>query len=147
MGALLSRREFLGAGTAMLYTALVRPEVDAAGKGIGKNLTALLQNYSFGDQNENSLDKRTLSTLLAGKSYILAFGFNECPACTTIGQNLKAIQDGLFARGIKDIPIVIVNVLPEEDKKNAKDYFIRYCDGGEIRPKIGIDKSGKEIGE
>ena len=67
---------------------------------------------------------------LKGKQYILVEGYNGCQFCSKISRNLAKIRKALDDAGKSDIPIVVINVKPETDAANVKEYAEAYAEVG-----------------
>lgn len=67
---------------------------------------------------------------LKGKSYVLVEGYNGCQFCSKISRNLAKIRKALDNAGKSDVPIVVINVKPETDAANVKEYAQAYVNVG-----------------
>lgn len=124
----ITRRNFLGisaTGAAAVATGSWQDTVSAQETGI--NYTQKLSKYPVKDQYGKNFNWDTLKN----KPYILAFGYNGCQYCDIIGNNLGKIRESLQGDDtLKDVPIVVVNIHPTEDLKDAKGYVANYHEIG-----------------
>ncbi len=120
-----SRRDFLRtASGAALAAALgacggepqepVKPKPKPATKK-----ESIFSGIALTDQHGKPFDPAQLEQAL------VLFGYGGCPMCQNISDSVAAIQDKLLAEG-KQVPIVVVSVQPEEDKKDLKTYVASY---------------------
>lgn len=81
---------------------------------------------------------------LKGKPYILVTGRNQCPYCAKVGTNLAAIRKKIGP----DIPVVVVDILPQDDKPKIAEYYVLYRrnsmnpSAGAIFTQSGTQKNG-----
>jgi len=97
----------------------------------GENMSQILGNAEYGLKTGEAAAFNPAS--FAGKPYILIQGYNGCPFCDQITQNVSKIHKALEASEhpqLKNIPIVIVNVKPETDRANAIAYKARIASTG-----------------
>ena len=122
--SLSTRRHFLKTFTAgSLASALT-----AKGQSVDTPISSKLSQH-IDDSWHDQYDKPFKMTSLSGKPYVLIFGYNGCQYCNMISQNLaklRAVDDSK----VQDVPIVVVNVTPETDRKDRRDYVAGYYANG-----------------
>lgn len=67
---------------------------------------------------------------LAKGQCIVLFGYGNCPVCAEITKTVAATQKKLLAKGMNDVPIVVVSVQPEKDRDNMAFYISGYHQAG-----------------
>jgi cytochrome oxidase Cu insertion factor (SCO1/SenC/PrrC family) len=140
-----SRRKFLETALAGSAATLLAPKESWA-QGVQSDLDNIFGRVKLTDQHGGDFQPEKL---FADKPVIFIFGFNDCDLCGTedkitsvskenpgIADSITAMQKALKAKG-KDIPIVLVDVLPTVDRgrlpsspNNAKDHVKAYVDKG-----------------
>ncbi len=130
----MSRRNFLKTSAIVAAGIGLAPH-EVFAQQAGQNTTTIISNKDYGlkyakDSNAKPEDLVAFDPAekLKGKPYILVEGYAGCQFCNKIGVNLGKIRKALDAAGKSDIPIVVVNVMPETDAANVKDYAQAYVD-------------------
>ena len=122
-----SRRHFLrtvalgGGGYAL---SLGRSDGQTVDMPISTKLSSHI-NEHWQDQYGKSFKMDSLEK----KPYVLIFGYNGCQYCNLISQNLarlRAVDDSK----VQDVPVVVVNVTPDVDRKDSRDYVAGYYANG-----------------
>jgi len=129
-----TRRDFLRtAGVAAAGYAGLVPSGVVRAQAVDDNITQKLKvaiDEKWLDQYDKPVDVNTL----AGKPYILLFGYKGCNYCNQISQNLAQIKKEGGA-ALENIPVVLVNVTlegdktqsePDPDRNNKRDYVAGY---------------------
>lgn len=132
----LNRRQFLQT-TATAAAGAVLPEVAWAQRaGTGINITDILASKPLDDQYGQPFKPQTT---LKGRPYLLVQGFLHCPGqCLRIRTNLGIVRRALEeqasaleaarkpkeAEALRNIPIVWVNVNPDDDRKEPEACLI-----------------------
>ena len=116
----MSRRDFLR--TAAFATAAAALPVEALAQSKDTDISIELANakyeFEYSPSGKGGDFKKFDPSFLKDKPYILITGRNECQYCAKIGANLTAIRKKVG----NDIPVVVVNILPETDKKDVAEY-------------------------
>ncbi|MFO0388935.1 MAG: SCO family protein [Alphaproteobacteria bacterium] len=84
-----------------------------------KKDAGVFKDISFTDQHGKAFKPEELEQSL------VVFGYGGCPMCQKITDSVAAIQAKLLADD-KKIPIVVISVQPDEDKKDLKTYIASY---------------------
>jgi cytochrome oxidase Cu insertion factor (SCO1/SenC/PrrC family) len=115
----VSRRDFLRTGAAALGYSALAPKGQLKAQAVDDSITPVLKrniNKQWVDQYAKPFDVNSL----AGKPYVLIFGFNGCQYCNLISQNLARLRESQ-SDAVQHLPIVVVNVTPETDRANTAD--------------------------
>ncbi len=102
----------------------------------GQNTSSIIANKDYGLEYATSAQGKAEDfkafdpATLKGKPYILVQGYNGCQFCSLISQNLSKIRKELDQNGAADVPIVVINVKPESDRYDVKEYAQAYVDVG-----------------
>lgn len=130
----VSRRDFLKtAGAAAAGYAGLVPSGTVRAQAVDDNITQKLK-AAVDEKWLDQYDKPFDVNVLAGKPYILIFGYKGCNYCNQISQNLAQLKKEGGA-ALENVPVVLVNVTPEGDKTqsepdpdrdNKRDYVASY---------------------
>lgn len=127
-GFLAGAAAFLAAGPSASFAA---GEKALDGSKPTQPFSAIFSNAAYGDitdQSKNTFDPATLKD----KVVVFAAGYEGCPVCSKIGENLAAVHKKLQSAGV-DHQIVVMSINPETDRENLGEYVESY-------EKQGIDK-------
>lgn len=141
-----SRRDFLRAAAAGVAAApLLALDNAALAQRGNTNATQLLKETELKDQYGQVFKP---DVTLAGRPYMLVFGYQSCPFCQNISGNLGAAQQAMIDKGLikekQEIPIVLVSIKPEKDQDRPTQYLADYYAAG-VRQNLSDDL--KNVGE
>jgi len=118
-------------------TALGAGVHEAQGQNVGTQITNRLADskfplsYGLSEQAKaDELKAFDFAKQLAGKSYVLVFGFKECQFCNKIGGNLAQLREYMDKTGKQDIPIVVINTRPSKNRSELTGYVEEYTAAG-----------------
>lgn len=121
--AQLNRRRFLqGSAAALAGGSMISMQGEAEGASLKEAITGL----AITDQNG---EKFNLNLALQ-KPCIVVFGYGGCPLCDEITDVVAATQKKMLAKGITDVPIIIISAQPEADRNEMREYVKRYESAG-----------------
>lgn len=128
---LASRRQFLQMAANATGAAAILSGVDAHAAGVPQpeaitdpatkrtpTLAEVFKDIPLTDQYGKSFDP---TSLFADKPCLIVFGYGGCPLCEEISNSVAASQNKL-----KNVPVIVISVQPDEDRDRMQDYVSRY---------------------